>query len=159
MSDPFNSRSVSPELRVYSSPDAVFGAAAPLVSMTGGDATHAVTAQTAVKAFADGSFKGGWLVMVKAGDMSANTDGIGKARRITGFTSSTGSITIEQGGTVCSGDVYALIPPLGFAGLIADEAATGVKLASTGGILSCVGYDKANMKVHVKVKQSVHAFA
>lgn len=65
------------------------------------------------------AFKGGYIKLISKTETSTNTDHTALAREI---ISSAGNIlTVEEGGTPCEGDVYAVIPPCGFDALAISE--------------------------------------
>lgn len=110
--DAINPRANGTEILVYDSPIAVYQCQAPQVAATGGSATTFVS--TALAAFADDDFIGGFIRLVSKGDESTNTDAIGQVRAITDSAGSSKTLTVESGGTICAGDVYEIYPPIGF---------------------------------------------
>lgn len=110
--DALNPRNNGKEISVYDSPGLLMQQPAPKYAATGGSATTYVC--TDLAEFADDDFKGGYIRLVSKGEESTNTDGIGTVREITASAGSSKTLTVEEGGTICAGDVYEIYPPIGF---------------------------------------------
>lgn len=71
---------------------------------------------------------GGFVKLVYKSESSENSDSVGTVRRIT--ASSGTKLTVENGGISRVGDVYAVIPPVGFAYLALTSDSRDVQLAT-----------------------------
>lgn len=111
--DALDPRSNGTKIRVYDGPHAVFRCPAPVITATGGSATTVI--DTAVDAFVDDDFNGGYIKLIGKDAASTNTDLVGSIRRITDYTASTNTFTAASGGTPTAGDQYAVFPPIGLA--------------------------------------------
>ena len=109
--DTLDPRSNGTKIRVYDGPHAVFRCPAPVITATGGSATTVI--DTAVDAFTDDDFNGGYIKLIEKDAAATNTDIIGSIRRITDYTASTNTFTAASGGTPTAGDQYAVFPPIG----------------------------------------------
>lgn len=129
--DAINPRSNGKEITVFDGPTMIMQCKAPAMAATGGSATTFVC--TDMAAFADNDFKGGFIRLVSKDDESTNTDAIGQVREITASAGSSKTLTVEQGGTICAGDVYEIYPPKGFAkgNLSADKCALVLTATAT----------------------------
>ena len=94
---------------------------------------------------------GAKLILTAKGENSENTDSVGTERKIGSVSYSDGvaTFTVNDGGISCTGDVYALIPPYGYKGSVADDCKS-FSCNSAGGItLTVAGYDKMNATLEV----------
>lgn len=140
--DALNGRNNGTRILVYDAPDAIMQCVAPEVTAAeGGGATTLVAAELAT--FADDDFNGGYVKLLRKADESANTDELGKVRRVTDFTAASKTFTLESGGTPEAGDVYALFPPIGFAKGQLDGEKQKLDLGDTCALaLKVVGMDR-----------------
>lgn len=127
--DALNPRASGKEILVYDGPTMIMLCKAPAMAATGGSATTFVC--TDMAAFADNDFKGGFIRLVSKGEESTNTDAIGQVREITASAGNSKTLTVEQGGTICAGDVYEIYPPLGFGKGNLNEEGTALVLTAT----------------------------
>ena len=111
--------------------------------------------------FAADDFNGGYVKLISKAADSTNTDLVGTVRRITDYAvtaSTSGTFTLENGGTPNAGDVYAVFPPVGFAKGNLNAAKDGLVLSASASLpLRVVGADVGAGKVHLMIKK--HAFA
>lgn len=134
-----NERANGNKLRVDVTSDGVYAVDAPRLV-----AVKKCTATT-FSCYADNlndKLEGAKLVLVEKGENSSNTDFIGSVRTVSAvaFASTTMDFTINAGGIPDTGDVYALIPPTGFVGCVADDKCGFVcASSSTGTSLKVVG--------------------
>jgi len=157
--DALDPRANGTKLKVIDDPAAIYQCAAPQITAASGSATTLVF--TAGQYFANDDFNGGYVKLVSKAAGSTNTDKLGAVRRITDFAvtaNTSGTLTLESGGTPVSGDVYAVFPPPGFAKGNLDSARTGLVLSASASLpLRVVGADIGFGKINVMVKK--HAFA
>lgn len=157
--DALDPRADGTRIFVIDDPGAVYQCKAPEVTAASGSATTLVF--TAGQYFAADDFNGGYVKLVSKADESANTDAIGKVRAITDFAvtaSTSGTFTIESGGTPGAGDVYAVFPPVGFAKGNLNADRDGIVLSASASLpLRVIGSDVGAGKINVMVKK--HAFA
>lgn len=154
--DALNGRSNGRIIGVWDSPDTVFQCPAPTITITGGTATTLVA--TGIATFADDDFNGGFTVLISKAASSTNTDETGTVREITDFTAETKTFTVPSGGTAYAGDVYAIIPPVGFAKGNFD--AEGKKLVLTAAAalpVKVIGGDTQNAALRVMAKKHANA--
>ena len=154
--DPLNARADGTRLRVNIAPQAVYEAALPCFTATGGTATTLVTAASGLST----SLASGCAVLLSKADGSTNTDSVGTSRRISACTVSGSSenITLASGGTPAAGDIYRIIPDVGDE-LVLDASGMGVAFyrAATTVKFICVYTDKARGTVGVKLKAPLFA--
>ena len=94
------------------------------------------------------------LMLISKGEGSTNTDAVGTIRKIDNVTSSGSNYVyeIETGGTTCEGDVYAVVPYVGFIGGV-DNSYKGMDFCSdTGTELTVVGVNKTDATVEARFK-------
>lgn len=104
----------SDEILVWDNPAQVYATAAPVITATGGTATTII--DTAVDAFADDDFIGGWVKLISKAANSTITDPVGTVKKITDYTANTNTFeTGSWGGNVTAGDKFLLFPPIGLA--------------------------------------------
>lgn len=127
--DALNPRANGKEIMVFDSPTLIMRCKAPLLTATGGSATTFVC--TDLAAFADNDFKGGFIRLVSKGEESTNTDAVGTVREISASAGSSKTFTINEGGTICAGDVYELYPPIGLQAGNLDTDRQGIVYSST----------------------------
>lgn len=92
------------------------------------------------------------LMLISKGEGSTNTDAIGSFRKIdyVDTTNPNYVYEIETGSTTCIGDVYALVPYIGFKGGV-DSTNKGMEFcADTGTEFTVVGINKTDATVEVK---------
>ena len=153
--DPLNPRSNGTKIMVYDSPHLVMQCPAPQVTATGGSATTFVS--TSLAAFSDDDLNGGYIKLVAKGSSSTNTDEIGAVREITDHAGSTKTLTVPTGGTICSGDVYEIYPPLGFGKGNLDTNIQKLVLTATASLPLKVVQNKR--EGNIGLMASSHAFA
>lgn len=154
--DPLNARADGTRLRVNIAPQAVYEAALPCFTATGGTATTLVTAASGLST----SLASGCAVLLSKADGSTNTDSVGTSRRISAcaISGSAATITLASGGTPAAGDIYRIIPDVGDE-LVLDASGMGVAFyrAATTVKFICVYTDKARGTVGVKLKAPLFA--
>ena len=152
--DAIDPRADGKKIFVIDDPNVVMQCAAPEVTAVTGSET---TLQAeGLSAFAEDDFNGGYVKLIRKAEESANTDAIGKVRRVTDFSGDT--LTLESGGTPAEGDVYALFPPIGFAK--GSLGASGASLTLTGAAdlpVMVMGRDLGLGKINLIAKK--HLFA
>ena len=121
--DELNARSDGTRIRVIISPDAVYG-------MNNKEYAAVSGTEASVTVPSDGLSVGvtsGYVMLVKKGENSVNTDRIGTKRRISACTVSgdVATLTVEDGSVSSEGDIYVIIPETGTQ-LYADESGAGV---------------------------------
>ena len=150
--DALNSRNNGMRILVYDCPDVIAQCAAPEIAAAGGSETTLVCAALSAT-FADDDFNGGYVKLLRKADESANTDEIGKVRRVTDYTANSKTLTLESGGTPTAGDVYALFPPIGFAKGQLDGDIQALDLADTCALaLKVVGMDRDLSQVNLMAR-------
>lgn len=115
--DAFNLRANGTKIRVWDSPAAAYESVAPRLTATGGTTTTLVVNNATLAVYVDNDFTGGYMKLVAKAAASTNTDPLGTAYPITGFTAATKTFTTTKtaGGAVTAGDVFEIYPPVGFA--------------------------------------------
>ena len=155
--DALDPRANGTKILVIDDPDAVFQCAAPQVTAASGSATTLVF--TAGQYFAADDFNGGCVKLVSKVADSTNTDKIGQVRAITDYAvtaSTSGTFTLESGGTPNAGDVYEVFPPVGFAKGNLDSGRTGLVLSASASIsVRVIGRDVGRDKINVQIKKHV----
>lgn len=162
--DVLNTRAKGTKICVWDAPDAIFACPAPTFTATGGSATTVTTSTLA--AFSNDDFNGGYLKLIAKGEGSKNTDPIGSVKRITDYAyNSTGTIstfTVASGAAACTGDVYALFPPVTFAkGNLDSDAEKNVLgqklvLSATAALpIKVVGRNEDQNEIYVMAKSHV----
>lgn len=127
--DAINPRANGKEILVFDSPNMIMQCKAPAMAATGGSTTTFVC--TDLAAFADNDFKGGFLKLVEKGEESTNTDAIGTVREISASAGSSKTLTVNEGGKICAGDVYEIYPPIGFQKGNLNDDKTALALTAT----------------------------
>lgn len=157
--DALDPRANGTKIMVIDDPDAVYQCKAPQVTAASGSATTLVF--TAGQYFAADDFNGGYVKLVSKAADSTNTDAIGKVRAITDYAvtaSTSGTFTLESGGTPAAGDVYEVFPPVGFAKGNLNTGRDGLVLSASASIsVRVIGADIDADKINVMVKK--HLFA
>lgn len=157
--DALDPRANGTRLLVIDDPGAVYQCAAPTVTASGGSATTLTFA--AGQHFAADDFNGGCVKLVSKASGSTNTDAVGTVRAISDFSvteSTSGTMTLESGGTPNAGDVYAVFPPVGFAKGNLNTSRDGIVLSASASLpLRVIGADVGFDKINIMVKK--HAFA
>lgn len=127
--DELNPRSGSGRVKIIISPGMI--CRQKLQQMTVGEKGTATSVKAAGIIVPTGSnaFVGGYVKLVGKADNSENTDSIGKTRKIT--ASSGVTLTIEEGGIPCVGDVYAILPPVGYANMALSSDGTKYAFSTT----------------------------
>jgi hypothetical protein len=120
--DLLNTRANDEKVRVIVGADSVYETKMPEISATSGSNTTLVCIFDGFNASVKGTVK-----LIRKADGSQNTDAIGTQRRIISATVSGNNVTItlEEGGIICAGDEYVLIPDLGEI-LYLDQNRTGI---------------------------------
>lgn len=154
--DELNARADGGKIRVNVAPQAIYEAALPSFTATGGSATTLVIPSSGVSA----SLTSGRAVLVSKADSSANTDKVGTSRRISACTvsGSSATLTLASGGVPGNGDVYRLIPDVGDE-MYLDASGCGVCFFRTGATIKliCAYSDEERGVVGVKLKAPVLA--
>lgn len=157
--DALDPRANGTKILVIDDPSTVFQCKAPEVTAASGSATTLVF--TAGQYFAADDFNGGYVKLISKAAGSTNTDKIGQVRAITDFAvtaSTSGTFTLESGGTPYAGDIYAVFPPVGFAKGNLDTNRTGIVLTASANLpLRVIGRDIQAGKINLMIKK--HAFA
>lgn len=156
--DPFNPRANGTKILVADSPTAVYSAAAPTITATGGTTTTIVSTDID-SAGTDDSFNGGYAKLISKGASSTNTDSIGKIYAISDYDASEDTLTIATaGGAVTAGDVFAIFPPFGFTDFNYDSTLTIIELDNDGqSALKVIGRDTDNEEIHLYA--ATHSYA
>ena len=148
--DALDPRANGKKIMVWDDPDLVMQCAPPEVTAASGSATTLVV--TALQAFSNDDFNGGYVKLVSKVDESTNTDAVGTIRRITDFAvtaNTSGTLTLESGGTPNAGDVYAVFPPIGFAKGNLNASRTGVVLTASASLpIKVAGHDRELDKIN-----------
>ena len=160
VADALDPRANGTKIMVYDDPSAVYQCAAPQVTAAaGGSSTTLVV--TAGQYFANDDFNGGYVKLISKAANSTNTDEIGTVRAISDFAvtaNTSGTFTIASGGTPAAGDVYAVIPPVGFAKGNLNTAKDGIVLSASASLpLRVIGGDVTEGKINVMVKKHIFA--
>ena len=157
--DALDPRANGTKIFVIDDPDAIYQCKAPQVTAASGSATTLVF--TAGQYFAADDFNGGYVKLVSKANGSTNTDKIGQVRAITDYSvtaSTSGTFTLESGGTPNEGDVYEVFPPVGFAKGNLDSGRSGLVLSASASIsVRVIGADIGADKINVMIKK--HALA
>jgi len=157
--DALNPRANGTKISIIDDPSTVYQCKAPEVTAASGSATTLVF--TAGQYFAADDFNGGYVKLISKASGSTNTDKIGQVRAITDFAvtaSTSGTFTLESGGTPYAGDIYAVFPPVGFAKGNLDTNRTGIVLTASANLpLRVIGRDIQAGKINLMIKK--HAFA
>lgn len=153
--DALNPRANGDKILVYDDPGLLFTCAAPRMTATGGTATT-ITAST-LGAFANDDFNGGFLMLMKKGAASTNSDPLGTVKRITDYGyNSTGTVstfTVDSGAAACAGDEYLVFPPVGFAKGNLNATFDGLVLTATAALaLKVVGRHEDSGKLVMMAK-------
>ncbi len=157
--DALDPRANGTKILVIDDPNAIYQCKAPQVTAASGSSTTLVF--TAGQYFAADDFNGGYVKLVSKVTDSTNTDKIGQVRKITDYAvtaSTSGTFTLESGGTPNAGDVYEVFPPVGFAKGNLDSAKSGLVLSASASLpLRVIGNDLGADKINVQIKK--HALA
>lgn len=157
--DALDPRANGTKIMVFDDPSAIYQCAAPQVTAASGSATTLVF--TAGQYFANDDFNGGYVKLVSKVADSTNTDAIGTVRAISDYAvtaNTSGTFTIDSGGSPNAGDVYAVFPPVGFAKGNLNSGRDGIVLSASASLpLRVIGADIGFDKVNVMIKK--HAFA
>lgn len=153
--DALNPRANGTKIMVFDSPHLVMRQKAPQLTATGGSITTFVS--TSMAAFANDDLNGGFIKLVEKGANSENTDPIGAVREITDHVGADKTLTISSGGKVCSGDVYEIYPPIGFAKGNLDSDRQAVVLTATAALPLQVVQNARDGYLGLMAK--LHAFA
>lgn len=157
--DALDPRANGTKILVCDDPSAVYQCKAPEVTAASGSATTLVF--TAGQYFAADDFNGGYVKLISKASDSTNTDEIGKVRAITDYAvtaSTSGTFTLESGGTPSAGDVYAVFPPVGFAKGNLNSDRTGLVLSASASLpLRVIGADVGMGKINLMIKKHVFA--
>lgn len=115
-----NPRSGSGRVRVIITPGMITAMPNKTFEVTENGTETTVKAELSLPSEAD-ALVGGYVKLVYKPETSTNTDHVGVARRITASAGT--ELTVENGGSACIGDIYAIIPPCGFdAFTLCDDA-------------------------------------
>lgn len=155
--DALNPNADGTRILVIDDPDVVMQCKAPEITAAEGcSSTTLIAAELA--SFANGDFKGGYVKLLAKAEDSANADEIGAVRRVTSFTGTSKTFTLEEGGTPAAGDIYAVFPPIGFAKGNLSEDGTGLVLSATATLpLKLIGHDRALNKINLIAGKHVFA--
>ena len=117
--DILNKRANGTKLRVDITKDAVYSVPAPRVTAVTGTKNSFTCAATGIS----NNLSNGYVVLVQKGENSENTDSVGVRRRIDSVTISSGTATfnVTSGAKISQGDIYAIIPYVGFKGMVAED--------------------------------------
>lgn len=112
--DILNERNNGTKLRVDITRYAVYSVDAPKLTATGGSATTFVCNADGITT----NLSNSRLVLVQKGENSLNTDTVGSFRKIKSISVSgtVATFTVDNGGVIGDGDVYAVIPVYGYKG-------------------------------------------
>ena len=151
--DPLNPGSDAVYIPVIVSPDAVYECDPQYITFTsGGTATTAIVTGSALASTPTADLIGSRIVCVSKGALSANKDGIGAIRAVTNYADATKTLSVEAGGVIGDGDVYAFIPKLNFGRMSMDAGCESPVISSTSSILTVVNFDMARTKYYVVIK-------
>ncbi len=160
--DALDPRANGKKILVIDDPDAIYQCKAPQIeAAAGGSGTTIVV--TGLKVFSADDFNGGYVVLLSKAADSTNTDKIGTVRRITDFATTgspatSGTLTVESGGTPAAGDVYAVFPPIGFAKGNLDSGRAALVLSATANLpVKVVGHDIGFGKINLIAGKHVFA--
>ena len=152
--DILNPRANGNKIRIDITKDAVYSV--PMMKLT------AVADGSPITFVCEGGFITGnhttfSLMLISKGEGSTNTDAVGSIRKIDYVNTSSSNYVyeIETGSTPCIGDVYALVPYVGFKGGV-DNSYKGMEFCSdTGTELTVVSIDKVSLMAEVKFNDSL----
>ena len=99
----------------------------------------------------ENAYDGAKLVLIKKGEGSTNNDSIGCVRDVIGGMRNDGKVnfTLNAGGTVCMGDVYAFLPSCGKTGSIKENTDEFVLANTYEAKARIVGRNLAKCKLEV----------
>lgn len=146
--DILNARANGSKLRVDITGGGVYSLPAPRLTATkAGTATTFICGDTTVTS----ALMGSKLVLLAKGENSSNTDSVGTERVITNVSVSSGvvTVTLSAGGATSEGDVYVLVPIIGFKGNVAEDGKSFTPSTATGIVLTVMGYDERNLCLEV----------
>ena len=150
--DLLNARNSGTKLRIDITKNAVYSVDAVKVTATGGSATT----MTCDSDMPFGNLAGAKIVLVHKGENSENTDSVGTVRKVNNVSVSGMSSTfnVANGGKICEGDVYAIIPVYGFKGCVSDDG-EGFAFASNDIVtyLYVVNYNTDTLTLEVMLKK------
>lgn len=148
-SDILNERSDKTKLRVDITGFGVY--ACPTIKVT----ASANGTATNFKGSADGiseNLSGGKVILIKKGENSGNTDSVGSVRNITSvnYEGMEAVFNIEKGATVYAGDVYAILPAIGYEGGLGFDGKTFSCSPDTPGVgLKVIGHNEKTAELEV----------
>lgn len=150
--DILNERNNGTKLRVDITRDAVYEVKAPKITATKGTATTLVCSADGITT----NLANSRIVLVHKGENSNNTDSAGTVRNVQSVVVSgtEATFTIDNGGIVSEGDVYALIPKYGFVGNV-DRRNGDFCCASSGSTVSAyvVNSNTETLTLEVMIKK------
>lgn len=164
VADDMNPRSNGTSIKIMCSNDAVYELSSPIYTVT--ETYSSPCTETLIEA--EGPFtydnNESYLVLIKKGEGSTNTDPIGKLRRVSAVIDSGFNdiydFTVATGGVACVGDQYALIPMISCKKVRALSEDTW-NIDYTASTFVCVGVDLSKIDgngtpptVHVKIRNS-----
>ena len=123
VSDILNTRADGTKIRVIISPDGVYRVNAPEYTAKDGSENSLTVASAGLSVNTSCAY----AVLVYKNETSLNTDKPGTARKINSCSISgeNAVISLEEGGKICEGDVYALIPEAG-SEVYPDQSGKGI---------------------------------
>lgn len=145
---------VATEIRMYSSPGAVFAAPCPTVTAAAGSTNAVINAAGTLGAFADNAFIGGWA-QLKTLDATNGTctDPIGTKKFITDSANSTTLINAAFTNAAAVGDVFYIYPPVGFLIEVATGTTPSLAACTSNAPLKVVGWDFDTHEIHLMAAQ------
>ena len=150
--DILNERNNGTKLRVDITRDAVYEVKAPKITATKGTATTLVCSADGITT----NLANSRIVLVHKGENSNNTDAAGTVRNVqsVAVSGTEATFTIDNGGIVSEGDVYALIPKYGFVGNV-DRRNSDFCCASSGSTVSAyvVNSNTETLTLEVLIKK------
>ncbi len=131
--DKLNPRSGSGKVKVIVSPGMIIRQKDFETAVTSAGSKTSIKVTDITLPSTANALAGGFVKLIKKAQDSDNTDHVGSVRRITASTSDT--LTIENGGAACVGDIYAILPPAGFEHVaVGDDGQTLVIATSSSGL-------------------------
>lgn len=127
--DEFNHRNGKGQVRVIVSPGAIYRESALTVTLAEAGDESSITVNGYTMPSVQNAFLGGYVKLISKGASSTNTDDVGSLRKITASNGTT--LTLEEGGRACIGDVYAILPPASFSYLALCDGAESYTFASS----------------------------
>ncbi len=130
--DILNPRSGSGLAKINITPDGIFSFPVQTFTIaTAGTATTLTLESSSAIPTSSAVLKGGYIKLISKGANSTNTDSVGCIRKITAQASYV--LTVDNGGSACAGDVYAVFPPANFAYITLTSDALAFKFAASAG--------------------------